>query len=104
MKLWKEDLFRQDIEMPGVSAGDVRDVVLESPFFVVGGTDWSGDRLTSWIKVFQLAADNLMEDLNSAASLVKTLQFPDFYADKLLCTGLVWGCLIFCFVRENNAS
>ena len=35
-----------------------------------------------------------MEDLNSAASLVKTVQFPDLYAPKLLCTKLVWGCLM----------
>ena len=35
-----------------------------------------------------------MEDLNTAASLVKTLQFPDFNARKLLCTWLVWGCLL----------
>jgi len=96
VNLWEEELLKRDIELPGVSAGDVQDVVLESPFLVVGGTSWSGDRLTSWIKVFniKLAADNLMEDLNSAASLVKTLQFPGFYAHKLLCTKLVLGCLM----------
>ena len=33
-----------------------------------------------------------MEDLNSGASLVKTLQFPNLYFDKLRCTGLVLGC------------
>ena len=49
--MWKEELFRQDIELPGVSAGDVRDVVLESPFLVVGGGRYNAD----WIKVFQLA-------------------------------------------------
>ena len=92
VKLWKEELFRRDIELPGVSAGAVHDVVLESPFFVVGGTDWSGDRTTCWIKVFQ--SDNLMEDLHSAASLVKTVQFPGFSEPKLLCTQLVWGCLM----------
>ena len=48
----------------------------------------------SWLKVFQLAADNLMEDLNSAAPLVKTLQFPGFYAYELVCTGLVLGCVL----------
>ena len=62
MKLWKEELFRQDIKLPGVSAGDgdhhhinVRDVVLEPPFLVVGGHNRLGKRVTSWIKVFQLA-------------------------------------------------
>ena len=42
--MWKEELFRQDIKLPGVSAGDddhhhinVCDVVLEPPFLVVGG-------------------------------------------------------------------
>ena len=38
VKVWKEELFRQDIELPGVSAGDVHHVVLESPLLVVGGT------------------------------------------------------------------
>ena len=97
VKLWKEELFRQDIELPlpGVSAGDVKDVVLESPFLVVGGRSWSDDR---WIKVFQLAADKHMEVLNTAAPLIKTVQFPGFYPDKLLCTGLVWGCLL----RDEN--
>ena len=88
MKLWKEELFRQDIELPGVRAGDVDNVVLESQFLVVCGTSRSDDTLTSWIQVF------LMEDLNSAPSLIKTIQFPDFYAPKLLCTQLVWGCLM----------
>ena len=49
-------------------------------------------------KVFQLtqtAADNLMEDLNPAASLVKTLQFPPpVYALCLLCTKFVLGCVM----------
>ena len=98
VKLWKEDLFRQDIELPGVSAGDARDVVLDSPFLVVGGTtgsSWFGEgEETGWIKVFQLAADNLMEDLNTAASLAKTVQFPGFFVTKLLCTQLVWGCMM----------
>ena len=94
VKLWKKELFKRDIELPGVSAGVVNDVVLESPFLVVGSRSWSGYRFTGWIKVFQLAADNLMEDLHSAASLIKTLQFSDFYARKLLCTGLVLGYLL----------
>ena len=63
---------------------------MESPFFVVGGTS----RSDGWMKVFQLAADNLVEDLNTAASVVKTVQFPGFYVPKLLCTQLVWGCLM----------
>jgi len=99
VKLWEEELFKRDIELPGVSAFDY-DVVLESPFLVVGGTSWSGDRFTVWI--FQLAADNLMEDLNSAASLVKTVQFPGFYAHKLLCTKLVLGCLMGAQGQENH--
>ena len=45
VKLWKEELFRRDIELPGVSAGQVCDVVMESPLLDVG-------RLTGWIKVF----------------------------------------------------
>ena len=47
------------------------DVVFESPFLVCAGSD----RSTGWIKVFQLAADELMEDLNSSASLIKTVRF-----------------------------
>ena len=97
VKLWKEELFRQNFELPGVSASDIlQDVVLESPFLVLGG-------LTGWIKVFQLAADNLMEDLNSAASLVKTVQFPGFYAPKLLCTQLVWGCLMLAWDNQESS-
>ena len=63
VKLWKEELFRQDIELPGVSAGSVDDVVLESPFLVVGGRSRSDGRLNGWIKVFQLADDNLLGTL-----------------------------------------
>ena len=90
-------MFQKDIGLPGVSAGfdEMIYVVLDSPFLVVGGTGRSGDRFTGWITVFQLAADKLMEDLNSAASLIKTLQFPCVYARKLLCTGLVLGCLLY---------
>jgi len=95
VKLWKEELFTQDIELPGVRAGDVADVVLESPFLVVGGRSSSGGRLTGWIQVFQF----LMEDLNTAPSLVKTVQFPGFSAPKLLCTQLVWG---FQMVAQDN--
>ena len=35
-----------------------------------------------------------MEDLNSAASLIKTVQFPGFHTPELLCTRLVWGCML----------
>ena len=83
VNLWEEELLKRDIELPEVSAVYVRYVVLESPFFVVGGTNRSGG---SRIQVFQLVADNLMEDLNSAPPLVKTVQFPGLYARKLLCT------------------
>ena len=55
---------------------------------------WNTRKTTGWIKVCQLAADKLMEDLTSAASLVKTLQFPGFYLSKLLCTELVLGCVM----------
>ena len=101
-------MFRQDIQLPGISAGVypslyVDDVVLESPLLVVAGRSSSGGRVfrvcdTVWVKVFQLtqtAADNLMKDLNSAASLVKTLQFPPpVYALCLLCTKFVLGCVM----------
>merc|ERR1711952_614203 len=54
VKLWKEELFRREIELPGVKALNVDDVVLESPFLVVGGDGWIGGRLFSWIKVFNI--------------------------------------------------
>ena len=80
-------MFRQDIELPGVSADALVDNVgLESPFLVVGGTSCMGDRVIKVIK--------LMEDLNPAASLIKTVQIPDFAIDKFLCTRLLWGCLL----------
>ena len=50
VKLWKEELFRQDIELLGVSANHVADVFLESPFLIDGGRTGS---LTGWIKVLQ---------------------------------------------------
>ena len=103
VKLWKEEMFQKDIELPGVMVDGykVNDVVLESPFLIVGGTGSPGDKATGWIKVFQLAAGKYMEDINSAASLVKTLQFPGFYAPELLRTGLVWGCLLTAVNRER---
>ena len=48
VKLWREELFRRDIELPGVRADYLQDVVLESPFLVVSGRSWSDG---SWIKV-----------------------------------------------------
>ena len=101
VKLWKEELFRQDVELPGVSAGagdggwmDQGDVVFESSFLVVCGTSSSGGRYIGCIQVFQLAADNVMENLNTSAPLIKTVQFPGFYSPKLLCNQFVWGCLV----------
>ena len=64
---------------------------------------WNTRKTTGWIKVCQLAADKLMEDLTSAASLVKTLQFPGFYAPKLLCTQLIWGCLMLAWDNQESS-
>ena len=50
VKLWKKELFRQDIELLGVPTNFVGDVVLESPFLIIGGRTRS---LTGWIKVVQ---------------------------------------------------
>ena len=54
---WKEELFRQDIELPGVYCDPVDKVALQSPFLVVSGrSDISSG---FWIKVFALATGNL---------------------------------------------
>ena len=46
VKLWKEELFRQDIELLEVPTNYVGDVVLESPFLIIGGRTRS---LTGWL-------------------------------------------------------
>ena len=86
VKLWKEELFRQDIELPGVHAYDVKDVVLESPFLVVSSHDFLNG---ASINVFHLPADRLLE-----APWIKTIQFPGFHAEKLFCNGFVFGCFL----------
>ena len=88
VKLWKEELIRQDIKLPGISGRHVRDVVLEPPFLVVG----SMQRVHGSIKVFQLAADKLMEDLNTVPPLTKTIEFPSILQMSLSCYGLFIGC------------
>ena len=65
-------------------------MVLDSPYLVLYGNSESGGRDTSWTKLFLL----LTEDLNTVASLVKTVRFPGFHIKKFLCRGLVWGYLL----------
>ena len=90
VKLWKEELFRRDIELPGWYCDAVDQVALHSPFLVVSGrSDISSG---FWIKVFALASGNLKEDFNTIAPLIKTVQIPGFYVYKLLCSGHFLGC------------
>ena len=91
MKLWKEELFRQDIELLEVPTNYVGDVVLESPFLIIGGRTRS---LTGWIKVVQLAADEQMGDLNTAAPLIETVEFPGFFSPTISCNDLFFGCYL----------
>ena len=44
------------------------------------------------IKVFKLAADKLMEDLNTVPPLTKTIEFPSILQMSLSCNGLFIGC------------
>ena len=60
----------------------------EAPFLVISNR---GSRDGKWIDVFKLASDELIEDLNTDAQLIKTVKFPGFYADKLLNNGLWTG-------------
>ena len=65
----------------------MRDVFLEPPFLVVG----SMQRVDGSIKVFQLAADKLMEDLNTVPPLIKTIKLFSTYI-SLSWNGLFFGC------------
>ena len=93
VKLWKEDSFVQDIELPELSCFHAfTDVVMhcmQSPILVASGRTWSLSGRTSWVKVFQLAADNQVH-------LIKTvLLSPEFYGgygDQLFCNGQIFGC------------
>ena len=64
-------MFRQDIQLPGISACVyVDDVVLESPLLVVAGRSTSGGRVFRvcdtdvWIKVFQLMVADADADVD----------------------------------------
>ena len=66
-------------------------------------TMWSSSHHFSslLVRVFRFASGNQTEDLNTTASLIKTIQFPGFHLDGLLCNGLVFGCLL---RSEENLS
>ena len=73
---------------------------MESPFLVVTTSRAPSlvntgvtDQLIS-IRVYKLAAEKLMEHLETVAPLIKTVQFPHFHSPKLLCNGPVFGYLM----------
>ena len=86
VKLWKEEIFVQDILLPGLSADDdFNDVVMQSPILIVSGSARSNEIVAPWIKVFQ------MEKLN-AVTLIKTVHVaPELYGGPLFCNGPVVG-------------
>ena len=86
VKLWKEEIFVQDILLPGLSADDAfTDVIMQSPILIASGSAGSNESVTSWIKVFQL------EKLN-AVTLIKTVHVaPELYGGPLFCNGPVVG-------------
>ena len=98
VKLWKEGLFRQDIKLLGISGCCLEDVVLEPPFLAICGRrpGLPGGAIgvvDGWIKVFQVAADELMEDLNTVSPLIKTIEFPSFSVGiSLSCNEHFFGC------------
>ena len=62
----------------------------------------SGDhRCTMAMLTEEICQIDVQEDLNTTASLIKTIQFHGFHLDGLLCNGLVFGCLL---TSEENLS
>jgi len=96
VKLWKEDIFVQDILLQGLSADDdFADVVMQSPILIASGSAGSNESVASWIKVFKLPADKDkdkdMEKLN-AVTLIKTVSVaPKLYGGPLFCNRHVFG-------------
>ena len=74
--LWKEENTGQDIDLPGCSGSVVRsNVMMELPFLALILIDRVN--MTTSVKVYRMAEDKQMKDLNSAASLVKSISFSN---------------------------
>ena len=90
VKLWQSDNFRQDISLPECLPFEFAKIALKKPFMVIccgGLTTPSRDQ------VYQLASDNLMEDIRPVASLIKTIQLEG-KAGQLMFNELFFGFVL----------
>ena len=90
IKLWEGENFRQDICVHDYQSAHFWDIALKLPFIVVSCGDMRED---SCVKVYQLASDNLMEDIKPVATLIKTIQLGG-KAQQLIFNELFFGFVL----------
>ena len=90
IKLWEGENFRQDICVHDYQSAHFWDIALKLPFIVVSCGDMRED---SCVKVYQLASENLMEDIKPVATLIKTIQLRG-KAQQLIFNELFFGFVL----------
>ena len=101
--LWQDDIFRQEVDLPGCLPVAVMAIAMELPFFslrdIVKGC--------AFIKVFRLAADSGMEDISTVASLFKTIPIDDNLMPirgGIICNQLFFGFVLASSYDEEGPS
>ena len=89
VKLWQDDNYCQDIDLPGCLPALVNTMAMEIPFLTVS----INLREDTCIKVYRLATEMLMEDISAFASLIKSFPLGRF-ANQLFCNELFFGCVL----------
>ena len=90
VKLWQSNNFRQDISLPEFrSVSAILKIALKLPFIVVTDGDVGID---ACVKVYQLAYNNLMEDIRPVATLIKTIQLEE--ASQMISNELFFGFVL----------
>ena len=102
--LWQDDTFRQDLDLPGCLPAAVMDIAMKLPFLIFSLRDIVTGCAS--IKVFRLAADSGMEDINTVASLFKSIPLADNLMPirrGIICNELFFGFVLDSYAEERLA-
>ena len=92
--LWKDDTYRQDLDLLGCQRGRVQDIAMELPFLIL--SLWSVGESDS-IKVYRLAADNRMENIGTVATPFKSIPL-------VRCIGIICNEFFFGFANGPGSN